>query len=152
MSHGIHAIFFRYYCLYSIKYKHRNIWSVNQDLKRHAHKSVLYICTWKYVMSPIFSNISTMTRLSRLETTAQGIRAVDTASNHSFRPSKGSESWSRTTKHDFEPFIHSYERHLMTKEKSQPWGDCCYTTVKASTLIFLTHMLHPPTATPKIKS
>lgn len=44
-------------------------------------------------MRPNRSKVSTIVLRSRLETTAQGIRAVYTASNQSFNPLTGFDSW-----------------------------------------------------------
>lgn len=51
--------------------------------------------TWKYISRSIFLSASTIYLRSRLETTAHGIRDVETASNHSLSPSMGSLSWGK---------------------------------------------------------
>ena len=60
--------------------------------KKEKNESLKRSPTWKYFLSPIRSRASTMFLRSRLETIAQGMRAVDTASSHSLSPSMGCSS------------------------------------------------------------
>lgn len=86
MCYGLHSILLCHNCLHQ---QHAHV-TCRPHFIHHLSENV-FSFTWKYFMSPMRSKASTIFLRSRLDTTAQGIRAVDTASNHSFNPSIGSE-------------------------------------------------------------
>lgn len=119
--------------------------------------------TWKYLLRPIRSRASTMFFRSRLETTAQGVRAVQTASSHSSSPSTGLLSWYRILKKKHWAYLHYCHyynwikaRKININRKNNWWEllleeDSHRITVKALVSTCLTHFPPFPTAEPEVK-